>query len=388
MTDLNWILENFYRSTLIPCCLYEDGEILKNYSESDLNLAFSSYIANYMKEQFAPLAYTVTEERIFMGYVQVNHGNQYVFIGPTTAFKTTNEQAKKLLKALSLPFAQVNALIYALNRHSRFTTSQSLQFLTLLDFLVNGEKDRDIHFFSSAHHKTPRKIVTPEIPFLVNVDGSMEKETLSYIEHGQIDLLQKNLDQLFGSAMDVPPVSPDLEHAMKRLFIVNVGIVSRTALRGGIDYSTMTEMTSYYLIKIDSVNGFREISGLIYEMFMSFAREVVRQTQVSTHTLLSKKIKQIIFSHLNEKITPTMIAEIIEMDVSYLCRHFKKETGLTIATFVNQVKINECQRLLRSTNMTILDISVQLGFASPHYMTKIFKKIVDLTPSEYREGHL
>jgi len=381
---MDWILENFYQSTLIPCGLFEHGILAKNYSPNNLNTTFSSYITSYLDQHKAALGYTITEERIFMGYVRIENSDLTILIGPTNAFKVTDAQAKNLLKTLGLPQAQVNALTSALNRHARYTIEQSLHFLTMLDYSINHYQNRTIEFFSTTTHKKDRQTVTPEIPFLATVDGSMEKEILSYIQYGQIDLLQQSLNQLFASSMDIPPVSPNLEQTMKQLFTINVGVVSRTALRGGIDYSTMIEMTSYYLQKIDTATDFRQISSLIYEMFMSFAKAVLRQNQIATPTLLSKKIKQIIFSHLNEKITPTMIAKIIHMDVSYLCRHFKKETGMTITAFVKHVKITECQRLLTATDMAILDISVQLGFSSHHYMSKVFKEIVGMSPASYR----
>ena len=143
-------------------------------------------------------------------------------------------------------------------------------------------------------------------------------------------------------------------------------------------------MYIYYLDKIDTVVGAENIRNLIYNMILEFAQLTAKRNQIPTSTVVSNKIKQIIFAQINEKITPTLIAEMINMDVSYICRHFKKETGITISSYINHIKIQECQRLLEVTDMSILDIATHLSYSTPNYMTKVFKNIVGITPIEYR----
>jgi len=57
-----------------------------------------------------------------------------------------------------------------------------------------------------------------------------------------------------------------------------------------------------------------------------FCQVVSTHKQITTTTMISKKIRQVVFSHMNEKITPTQTASIINMDVAYICRHFKQDT--------------------------------------------------------------
>jgi len=74
------------------------------------------------------------------------------------------------------------------------------------------------------------------------------------------------------------------------------------------------------------------------------------------------------------------------MSVPYICRHFKDQTGKTISTYIQEVKVEESKRLLLHSNKSIFDISTQLAFSSPKYFSMIFKKIVGLTPDEFRKN--
>jgi AraC-like DNA-binding protein len=72
------------------------------------------------------------------------------------------------------------------------------------------------------------------------------------------------------------------------------------------------------------------------------------------------------------------------MSDSYLCRHFREETGKTITEYINEVKVDECKQLLITTGMPLSQISEQLGFSSQNYFHTVFKKQTGMTPYEFR----
>ena len=67
---------------------------------------------------------------------------------------------------------------------------------------------------------------------------------------------------------------------------------------------------------------------------------------------------------------------------------FKKETGQTFINYLNNYKIERSKDLLKNTNMTLLDISLEVGFNNQSYYSTIFKKYTNMTPHEYRETAL
>ena len=73
---------------------------------------------------------------------------------------------------------------------------------------------------------------------------------------------------------------------------------------------------------------------------------------------------------------------------TFLCTVFKEETGLSINSFYTDLKIKEAKRLMDEGKLNFTEISEKLNFSSPYYFTKVFKKSVGLSPSEYKKKEL
>lgn len=70
---------------------------------------------------------------------------------------------------------------------------------------------------------------------------------------------------------------------------------------------------------------------------------------------------------------------------AYLFRIFKEKTGKTIMRYYLELKIEESKRLLRENELTVREISDKLGFNTPEYFTKSFKRVTGFTPLVYKK---
>lgn len=93
-------------------------------------------------------------------------------------------------------------------------------------------------------------------------------------------------------------------------------------------------------------------------------------------------------SYINENykedISLTDISARLGFNESYFCRVFKQSTGATFTEYLNFVRICKAEKLLRAQDLSILDISSEVGFASVSYFNRIFKKYRSCSPSYYR----
>lgn len=81
----------------------------------------------------------------------------------------------------------------------------------------------------------------------------------------------------------------------------------------------------------------------------------------------------------------TELAKMCYVSKSHLCRIFKQELGVSVSSYINNLKINAARELLLTTQMSVLDIAVECGFNSPQYFHKIFKSQLGCSPKEYRQ---
>lgn len=78
------------------------------------------------------------------------------------------------------------------------------------------------------------------------------------------------------------------------------------------------------------------------------------------------------------------LAETTSYSYSRLARIFKSYTGETIVNYVNERKMIYAKRLLRSTDLSTLQISEKIGYTSLSSFNHLFKGTFGITPSEYR----
>lgn len=85
-----------------------------------------------------------------------------------------------------------------------------------------------------------------------------------------------------------------------------------------------------------------------------------------------------------ETITLKELISITHLSQSYLLRLFKEQTGFSPIDYFIHLKIQRACNLLDTTNFSIKEIAAQIGYADPFYFSRIFKKIVALSPARYR----
>lgn len=96
------------------------------------------------------------------------------------------------------------------------------------------------------------------------------------------------------------------------------------------------------------------------------------------------QIKEYLDEHYTEKLTLESVAAHFFMDKSYLARLFKSQYGITLTTYLQQVRITHAKRLLRFTEKSVEEIGLECGAGELHYFSRVFKKLEGVSPSAYR----
>lgn len=92
-----------------------------------------------------------------------------------------------------------------------------------------------------------------------------------------------------------------------------------------------------------------------------------------------------IFKNKGEKISQEQMAKLCHLSVSHFSRIFAKEAGESFPAFFSRLKVQWSKHLLENTDLSILQISEELGFSDTSYYIRIFKKFEKITPAVYRK---
>jgi len=103
-------------------------------------------------------------------------------------------------------------------------------------------------------------------------------------------------------------------------------------------------------------------------------------------TRLATDIKEYVEKHLSERITLAQIAEHVHYSRSYITEQFQKSTGMSVAAYVFERRIERAKEYLMQGRLTISQISERLGFSTVQYFSKCFKDAVGVSPSVYSKS--
>lgn len=126
-------------------------------------------------------------------------------------------------------------------------------------------------------------------------------------------------------------------------------------------------------------------------LFLSFFEKVIRYLTLSDklfNNSYSDAVMSIIKRMEDIKYISLGVKELLSdshYSHGHIIRKFRAETGKTPSQYFNDIKLRYAKTLLETTNLSILDISLEIGFSSVGHFGKTFKKIYEITPSQYRK---
>ncbi|MNJ38077.1 HTH-type transcriptional regulator YesS [compost metagenome] len=91
-------------------------------------------------------------------------------------------------------------------------------------------------------------------------------------------------------------------------------------------------------------------------------------------------------SGLSEPLTLKMLAEEVYLHPTYLGRIFKETTGQSFSQYLTGLRIEKAKSLLSDPSLKVYEVCEQVGYSDPAHFTHIFKKIVGVTPHEYKSN--
>ena len=95
-------------------------------------------------------------------------------------------------------------------------------------------------------------------------------------------------------------------------------------------------------------------------------------------------VVRLVHERLEQGVTLADVAQALHVNKQYLCRLFKRETGITVGAYINSARIAKAKHLLRTSDRSVGEIADGSGFNELSVFTKTFKREVGMTPTEYK----
>lgn len=89
--------------------------------------------------------------------------------------------------------------------------------------------------------------------------------------------------------------------------------------------------------------------------------------------------------YADNNLSLTMIAETLSLNPSYISRYFKQQTGIGLLDYLQHYRLNAAKELIKSNpDILLKDVAEQTGFYNTAALIRVFKKIENITPGQYK----
>ena len=106
---------------------------------------------------------------------------------------------------------------------------------------------------------------------------------------------------------------------------------------------------------------------------------------VSSTEQLGNRVKSYLINHFSEPVTNQVLQERFHLHPNSITRKFEAEFYMTPKQYLNNYRLMEGARRLRTTGQSVARIAEEVGYQNVYYFSKQFKKKFNCSPSEYRQ---
>ncbi|KAB8130771.1 helix-turn-helix domain-containing protein [Gracilibacillus oryzae] len=208
-----------------------------------------------------------------------------------------------------------------------------------------------------------------------------EFRLLKNLKDGEADEAKKIISELFSENIDKRCLPAD----MLEQFLYEV---KGTFLKS-LDQYIFPDKAEYALKKLASIQVSEDLlktKSLMMDFIDYYCQKVNKERQKSNDSLVNDIREFLENTYPNADLTIYSIAEQFGRPEKYMTQLFKEETGEYIYEYLEKIRIDESLNLLENTNYTVNEISEKVGYNSAHSFRRAFKRMNNVTPTQFRNS--
>lgn len=302
--------------------------------------------------------------------IAVNEG-RYAYI---TNLCDEDELRKNLFCVLRFATSRKMDAVIAVGDRNKGIESIKSSFRKTLDCIERKSN------FSSKFIVFSRELVNEHNSFYYPID--LEVQFIEHILAGNHEIVDKILNDIL--LYNLYEVFLSVEK-LREFKIVMMGTIDRVLNRMNKKASDIfgENISAYFEIE-DDINKeeFIKRVRMVFETICLYNKN----NNESKRDKIAKDVMDYIETNFGDSnLSLEGIAKVFFISQNHIIRVLKKEIGKSYKEYVDDVRINEAKRLLKKTNLTILDVANKVGYTEIRSFNRLFKKHTNQTPNEYRK---
>lgn len=158
---------------------------------------------------------------------------------------------------------------------------------------------------------------------------------------------------------------------------------TREIVKSGVSKKYLHPLYNKFYKVIQGPNDLMELQGLEIRMVEAYLDILINDIEVTDNYMINK-ILQYLHMHIESSFSLEDLARDLNISTGYASDCFKRHTRITVMAYAKKIKIERAKMLLSSTDMSILDMGLLLGFYDQSHFSRTFKAQTGMSPTEFR----
>jgi two-component system response regulator YesN len=212
----------------------------------------------------------------------------------------------------------------------------------------------------------------------------LQKALIEGVKSGNESSVKERLKDIFSYIKNMDPSKKEFIKNFYWNTITSINNI-RISLKSGEEGKKpeYSEFSGLYNL-IEKCTNADELNLLLDESARSVASKVNSFNNRSIKLVLRKAVEYL-HEHYHEQVTLNEVAEHTFVSTYYISRMFKREMGKNFVDYLNELRIEKAKELLKDVQYKTYEVAEKVGIPDAHYFSRLFKKYVGLTPTEFRD---
>ena len=124
-------------------------------------------------------------------------------------------------------------------------------------------------------------------------------------------------------------------------------------------------------------------SEYVIAPLIRWSKDRLLKQEVNITQMMIQEIEQ----HYDQDLSIEQFAAKLHYHPSYISRVFKKDTGINFTDYLTQYRIEIAKQWLQDSSLKVSEIAEKLRYSTSSNFIRNFKKVVQMTPNQYRDQH-
>ncbi|MCR4902756.1 MAG: AraC family transcriptional regulator [Butyrivibrio sp.] len=394
--------KNLFKSLInnildVPVFITSDGtKTLSKFEteycfDKDLQPMFTASALQYLLNAAIPGTFYEIVDYFDVAIIFLVVDEQKYIIGPYAKSAFSDSQMESILISHGASISKMPALkLYYTNLPILFTDQLQKIINGTIKALIPGSTNYEYRrltgFINDINKESDTLYLDEKRYSEIYKRYDMEKRFLSMIRNGDVENIFSAFKEMaYSSKQDKSVMEMQRYYTFGANMAILRALSRKAAEESGLSVITIDTITQKYVQLASAKLTVDEQTRLMNEMITELTDAVHKhRLSIGNYSSSIQQVIEYIDLHLSEEITLIKLSDTVNLSVSRLSAIFKSETGDTIMSFVAKQRCKKAANLLKETNYPISEISSFVGYTDNNYFVKVFKKIYNATPSEYR----